>query len=126
MYYEPFKSVQFKLDPTHFYTSPGLFCQALLITATDYCAQEPKCKDCELCLGEFVIGLLTDIDMLLMSKRGVPCGITQPVKRYAKAMKRYMKDQYKTDEKKAYHQYLETNNVYGWEMIQKLPTFGFS
>ena len=126
MYYETFKNVQFKLDPAHFYTSPGLFCQVLLSTATEYCAHEAKCKDWELCLDEFVIGLLKDIDMLLMFGKGVPGEITQLVKCYAEPIKKYMKDQYKTDQTSAYLQYLEINNVYGWEMIQKLPKFGFS
>ena len=37
-----------------------------------------------------------------------------------------MKDQYNPDEKSTYLQYLHTNNLYGWVMIQKLPTHGLS
>ena len=53
----------YKLDPAHFYTSPGLAWEALLKTAAGYCEHE---KDCELCPDEFRIELLTDLDMLLM------------------------------------------------------------
>ena len=34
--------------------------------------------------------------------------------------------QYSPDEKSTYLQYLHTNNLYGWVMIQKLPTNGLS
>ena len=37
-----------------------------------------------------------------------------------------MKDQYNPDEKSTYLQYLQTNNLYGWVMIQKLATHGLS
>ena len=37
-----------------------------------------------------------------------------------------MKDLYIPDKKGAYFQYLDTNNLYGWAMIQKLPRHGFS
>ena len=53
----------YKLDPAHFYTSPGLAWEALLKTAAGYCEHE---KDYELCPDEFRIELLTDLDMLLM------------------------------------------------------------
>ena len=36
-----------------------------------------------------------------------------------------MKDQYNPGEKDTYLQYLDANNLYGWAMIQKLPTHGF-
>ena len=56
----------YKLDPAHFYTAPGLAWQALLKTAAEYCEHEKRRKDCELCPDEFRLELLTDIDMLLM------------------------------------------------------------
>ena len=43
----------YKLDPAHIYTAPGLAWQALLKTAAEYCEQEKRRKDYELCPGEF-------------------------------------------------------------------------
>ena len=68
-------------------------------------------KDCELCPDEFRLELLTDIDMLLMVEKGIRGGITQAVKRYAKANNKYMKDLYNLDEKSMYLQYVYANNL---------------
>ena len=57
----------YKLDPAHFYTSPGLAWQA--------CLKKTSVR----------LELLTDPDMLLMFERGIRGGITQAVHRYAKA-----------------------------------------
>ena len=115
----------YKLDPAHFYTAPGLAWQALLKTAAEYCQHEEKRKDCELCPGKFRLELLTDIDMLLMVEKGIRGGITQAVKRYAKANNKYMKDLCNPNEKSICIQYLDANNLYGWAMVQNLPTHGF-
>ena len=64
--------------------------------------------------------------MLLMFEKGIRGGITQAVNCYAEANNKYMKDQYNPDKKSTYLQYLDANNLYGWAMIQKLPTHGFS
>ena len=69
--------------------------------------------------------LLTDIDMLLMFEKVIQGGITQAVKRYAKAINEYMNDLYCPDEESIYLQYLDSNNLYGWVVVQKLPTHGF-
>ena len=103
----------YKLDPAHFYTAPGLAWQALLKTASKYCGHEKRRKNCELCSDKFRLGLLTDIDMLLMVEKGIRGGITQAVKRYAKANNKYMKDLYNPDELSIYLQYLDANNLYG-------------
>ena len=97
----------------------------MLNTTAEYCEHEKRRKDCELCPDEFRVELLTNIDMLLMVKKGIRGGITQAVKRYAKADNKYMNDLYNHNEKKMYLQYLDTNNLYGWAMVQNLPTHRF-
>ena len=63
--------------------------------------------------------------MLLMVEKGIRGGITQAVKRYAKANNKYMKDLYNPDEESIYLQYVDANNLYGWAMVQNLPTHRF-
>ena len=63
--------------------------------------------------------------MLLMFEKGIRGGITQIVKRYAKANNKYMKDLYNPDEVSIYLQYADITDEYGWTMIQNLPTDGF-
>ena len=64
--------------------------------------------------------------MLLIFEKDIRGGITQVVKRYAKANNKYMEAQYNPNEVSRYIQYLDANNLYGWAMIQKLPRHGFS
>ena len=94
------------LEPAHFYTAPGLSWKAAL-----------KHTGVEL-------ELLRDIDMLLIFEEGIRGGITQAVKRYARANNKYMSD-YDSDAVSKFLQYLDANNLYGWAMVQKLPTHGF-
>ena len=96
----------YNLDPAHYYTSPGL--------AWDACLKETGQK----------LELLHDYDMLMMFERGIRGGISHISKRYAEANNKYMKD-YNPDEESSYIQYLDANNLYGWEMSQQLPTHGF-
>ena len=120
----------YKLDPAHFYTAPGLAWKAALKHAAEYCEHEDdagnfkKRRDCEKCPNEFQLELLTDLDMLLMFEKGIRGGITQAVKRYAKANNKYMSN-YNSEEVSKFLQYLDMNNLYGWAMVQKLPTHGF-
>ena len=97
----------YKLDPAHFYKSPGLAWRACL-----------KCTGIRL-------ELLTDPDMLLMFERGIRGRITQAVHKYAAANNPYMGDKFNPNEDTTYLQYLDTNNLYGWAMSQPLPTGGF-
>ena len=87
------------MDPAHFYTAAGLALKTLLKTAVEHCEHEERSKDCELCPNEFRLELLTDPDMLLIVDKGIRGGITQAVKRYAKANNMYMKGLYNPDEK---------------------------
>ena len=66
--------------------------------------------------------LLTDIDMLLMVKKGIRGGMCHAINRYTEANK-YMKNYDKN--KESYIQYLDANNLYGWAMSQKLPVSEF-
>ena len=97
----------YKLDPAHFYTSPGLAWKACL-----------KCTGIRL-------ELLTNPDMLLMFERGIRGGITQVVCKYTSAYNKYMGDKFNPNEDTTYLQCLDTNNLYGWAMSQPLATGGF-
>ena len=108
--YEAFRDTclkHYKLDPAHFYTSPGLAWHACL-----------KWTGIRL-------ELLTDPDMLLMFERGIRGGITQTVRKYASANNKYMGNRFNPNEDTTYLQYLDANNLYGWAMSQPLPTGGF-
>ena len=89
----------------------------MLKTAAEYCEHEKKRKECEVCPDEFRLELLTDIDILLMVEKGIGGGITQAVKRHAKANNKYMKDLYNPDEKSICLQHLDAKNLYGWAMV---------
>ena len=92
----------YKLDPAHYYTSPGL--------AWDACLKE--------------LELLHDYDMLMMFERGIRGGMTNIAQRYAEANNKYMTN-YNPDKPSTFIQYLDANNLYGWAMSQSLPTQGF-
>ena len=96
----------YKLDPCHYFTSPGLSWDAML-----------KMTDIKL-------ELITDIDMFQFIEKGMRGGISYIANRYGKANNKYMKD-YKKDEPSKYIMYLDANNLYGWAMSQYLPTGGF-
>ena len=86
-----------KLDPAHFYTLPGLAWKA--------CLKKTGVR----------LELLTDPDMLLMFERGIRGGITQAVHRYTKANNKYMGEKFNPKEDSSFLQYLDANNLYGWQ-----------
>ena len=96
----------YELDPAYFVSLPGLAWQACL-----------KKTNVEL-------ELLTDYDMLLMVEEGIRGGICHAVQRYAYANNKYMND-YDKKKKPSYIQYLDTTNLYGKAMTEKLPVKGF-
>ena len=85
----------YKLDPCHYFTSPGLSWDAML-----------KMTDIKL-------ELMTDIDMFQFIEKGLRGGISYIANRYGKANNKYMKD-YNKDEPSKYIMYLDANNLYGW------------
>ena len=108
--FESFRRVcseNYGLDPSHFYTAPGLAWKA--------CLKKTGIR----------LELLLDPDMLLMFERGIRGGITQSVHRWAAANNPYMGSEYDKSKPTKYLQYLDANNLYGWAMSQSLPTGGF-
>ena len=74
--------------------------------------------------SEVKVELLTDIDMLLMFKKGIRGGTCHAIHRYAKANNKYMKDYHKSKES-SYLKYWDVNNLYVREMSQKLLVNNF-
>ena len=96
----------YKLDPCHYFTSPGLSWDAML-----------KMTDIKL-------ELMTDVDMFQFIEKGMRGGISYIANRYGEANNKYMKD-YDKNKPSKYIMYLDANNLYGWAMSQYLPTGGF-
>ena len=96
----------YKLDPCHYFTSPGLSWDAML-----------KMTDIKL-------ELMTDIDMFQFIEKGMRGGISYIANRHGKANNKYMKT-YDDKTPSKYIMYLDANNLYGWAMSQYLPTGGF-
>ena len=90
------------LDPCHYFSSPGLSLDAVL-----------KMTGIEL-------ELIHDIDMHLFIAKGMRGGISYIAKTNGKANSKYM-EYYDSSEESVYITYLDTNNLYGWAMIQYLP-----
>ena len=108
--FENFRDIcirNYKLDPAHYFTAPGL--------AWDACLKMTGVR----------LELLTDVDMLLMVERGIRGGVSMASERFSKANNKYMGDKFNPSEPSKYIQYLDANNLYGAAMSMKLPTHGF-
>ena len=96
----------YKLDPCHYFTSPGLSWDAMLK------------------MTNIKLELITDVDMFLFIEKGMRGGISYIANRYGKANNKYMKE-YDEKATSKYIMYLDANNLYGWAMSKYLPTGGF-
>ena len=108
--FENFRDICIKnhnLDPAHYYTAPGLAWDAAL-----------KVTKVEL-------ELLSDMDMLLMVKKGIRGGVSMISNRYGKANNKYMGDRFDDSKPSKYISYLDANNLYSWAMSKPLLTHGF-
>lgn len=97
---------KYKLDPAHYYTSPGLSWDAML-----------KYTKIEL-------ELLTDIDMIHFFKKGIRGGISQCSERKCEANNKFLPN-FNPNETSTFIMYLDSTNLYGHSMSQQLPTGNF-
>ena len=92
----------YKLDPCHYFTSPGLSWDAMLK------------------MTNIKLELMTDVDMFQFIEKGMHGGVSYIANQYGKANNKYMKE-YDEKAPSKYIMYLDTNNLYGWAMCQYLP-----
>ena len=96
----------YKLDPCHYFTSPGLSWDAMLK------------------MTNIKLELMTDIDMFQFTEKGMRDGVSYIANRYGNANNKYMKE-YDEKAPSKYTMYLDANNLYGWAISQYLPTGNF-
>ena len=96
----------YELDPVKSISAPRLAWQAALKKT------------------EVELDLLANIDRLLMVEKGIRGRICNAIHWYEKANNKYMKD-YDKNKELPYLNYWDINNLYGWAVSQKLPTFNF-
>lgn len=97
---------EFGLDPSHFFSSPGLtWAAALKYTGV-------------------TLELLTDIDMILLVEKGIRGGISTAIKHHAKANNPSVQG-YDPSKPTSYIAYLDVNNLYGYALKQPMPYKNF-
>ena len=96
----------YKLDPCHYFTSPGLSWDAMLK------------------MTNIKLELMTDIDMFQFIGKGMHGGVSYIANRYGNANNKYMKE-YDEKSPSKYIMYLDANNLCGSAMSQYLPTGNF-
>ena len=97
---------EYQLDPAYFVSTPSLAFEAML--------KITKAK----------IELFTDINMVLMTEKGICGGLTQVVKKDAIANNKYLPT-YDKSKKNVFLQYLDANNLYGYAMNKTLHLNGY-
>ena len=96
----------YKLDPCHYFSSPGLSWDAMLK------------------MTNIKLELMNDIDMFHFIEKGLRGGTAYIANRFVEANNKYMKT-YNEKLPSKYIMYLDANNLYGWAMSQYLPTGNF-
>ena len=96
----------YKLDPCHYFSSPGLSWDAMLKMAG------------------VKLEKILDVGMYLFVEKELRGGISYMAKGYSKANNEHMKD-YDPTKPSKYIPYLDMNNLYGWVMSGYLPYGGF-
>ena len=96
----------YKLDPCHYFTSPGLSWDAMLK------------------MTNIKLELMTDIDMFQFIEKGMHGGVPYIANRYGNANNKYIKE-YDEKAPSKYIMYLDANNLYGWAVSKYLPTGNF-
>ena len=66
---------------------------------------------------------MSDINMFQFIEKGMSSGISSIMHRYGKANK--LMQGYVEELVTKYIMYIDANNLYGWAMIQYMPTGGF-
>src|SRR6218665_2956122 len=98
----------YRLDPLHYFSSPGLSWDACLKTTGVQLEQ------------------ITEPDQYIFSEKGLRGGVSLICHRYAQANNPYLPPEcYNRDEENSFIMYLDCNNLYGYAMSEPLPTGGF-
>ena len=92
----------YKLEPGHYFSSPGLSWDAMLI------------------MTGVELETISDNDTHLLLEKGLRGGISYIAKRYSKANNQYMKN-YDPTKPSMYIPYLDMNNLYGRGVSDYLP-----
>ena len=100
------KNLEYQLDPAYFVSTPSL-------------ALEAKSK-----ITKAKIELITDINIVLMTEKGIHGGLTQVVKKHSFANNKYLPT-YDKSTKSVFLQNLDGNNLYGYAMNKTLPLNGY-
>ena len=95
------------LDPCHYFSSPGLSCDAMLKTT------------------RVKLDLISDIDIHLFIEKGMRSGISYIAKTHSKANNQYMEN-YDSNEDNKCILYWDANNLYRWALNQPLPYSRFN
>ncbi|KAK3921390.1 putative DNA polymerase [Frankliniella fusca] len=97
----------YKLDPVHYYTTPGMAFSASL----SFTKQK--------------LELITDLEIHLLFERGLRGGVATIQRRYVEANNKYIPDNYCPDKPSSYIMYYDANSLYSAALCEKLPTGGF-
>ena len=107
--FENFRSTclrYYKLDPAHYFRSPGLSWSAMLK------------------MTGIKLELMSNVDQYQFIEKGMRGGISYIANRHLEANNPYIKG-YNSKNPNKYIMYLDANNLYRWAMPQCLPTGAF-